>query len=336
MNNLDAILEIAIGLILTWLILSVATMEVQDLFSKWFDKRAQFLEKSILEMFQGDQNYVDLFYSQPVIKALVPKDRSGQPKKTLLRKAKKPDYIPNAAFAEAVFEMFVDLGTEKDKLAEATVSLERILGKIDTIIKENEDLGYFVRRLLPNLDSKKSVSNLPEAHDKVIEFKTNAESWFDTSMKRASFWYKENAKNLAFVIGLVIAAAFNIDSIQITEQLWREPTLRQSLVAQAQVASVNTGADSVAELETYYQDLQLPVGWDASKLPPTPLDWTTKIIGFLISGLAAMQGAPFWFEILKNLLKFKGGSKKESESPPPPATPPATPPVAASKLEAVG
>lgn len=324
MNNLDAILEIALGLVLTWLILSVATMEVQDIFNNWFDTRAKFLEKSILEMFQGEQDFVDLFYEHPTIKTLYPKNRKGKPKKSLLGKEKKPNYIPNKVFAEATFELFVNLGSEEGELSEDTISFERIINQVEEINKKNADLGYFIRRLLPEFDGKESIAKLRKTHEKVAELKTNAEIWFDTSMKRASYWYKDNAKTLAFFIGLGLAISFNIDSIQITEQLWREPTLRESLVAQAQVADENTGAKSVAELETYYEDLNLPVGWEEDSLPTTPADWGTKALGLIISALAAMQGAPFWFDFLRNLLKFKGG-KKEDTSPPPATPPPASP-----------
>lgn len=313
MNNLDAILEVAIGLVLTWLILSVATVEVQDLISKWLNRRAKFLEKAILEMFRGEQDFVDQFYEQPVIKALYKKNIFGKPK--------KPDYIPNEVFAEAVFEIFVNLGTEEGQLPEDTISLERIVNKMEEINAQNQELGYFVKRLLPKFDGKKSIAKVREAHDKAAEFKSNAETWFDTSMTRASYWYKENAKNLAFFIGLGLAVAFNIDSIQITEQLWREPTLRQTLVAQAQIADENTGPDSVAELEAYYEDLKLPIGWDKDKLPAEPIDWVSKIIGFLISGLAAMQGAPFWFDMLRKLLQFKGSSQSGDGTKPPPKPP---------------
>ncbi len=133
MNNLDAILEVAIGLVLTWLILSVATVEVQDLLTKWLGRRAKFLEQSILEMFQYDQNYVDLFYEQPVIQALYPRSRKGVIKKNIFGQEIKPGYIPNDAFAEAVLEMFISLGTEDDQLGQATASLERCLQEVDKL-----------------------------------------------------------------------------------------------------------------------------------------------------------------------------------------------------------
>ncbi len=334
MNNLDAILEVAIGLVLTWLILSVATVEVQDLLTKWLGRRAKFLEQSILEMFQYDQNYVDLFYEQPVIQALYPRNRKGEIKKNIFGQEIKPGYIPNDAFAEAALEIFISLGTEDDQLGEATASIERCLHEVDKLKDQNEKLWYFVKRILPNFDGKEAAGKIHKTHEKAIEFKVNAENWFDMTMKRASYFYKENAKTFAFFIGLGLAVTFNIDSIDITNQLWREPTLRQSLVAQAQVADENTGPDTVAELETYYEDLNLPVGWDSTNLPSTPMDWGTKAIGFIISGLAAMQGAPFWFDLLKKLLNFKCGSK--NQTPPPPSTsPPATPPPA-NEIPAVG
>ena len=290
MNNLDAILEIALGLVLTWLILSVATVEIQDIINKWLDKRAKFLETAILDMFRGEQEFVDKFYEQPAIKALY--------KKNLLGKLKKPDHIPNAVFAEAVFEIFVNLGTRDGELSEDTISLERIIDQIEEINAKNKELGYFLRRLLPEFDSTQSIRNLRQSQTKITEFKTNAETWFDASMTKASKWYAENAKSFAFVIGLVLAISFNVDSVLITKQLWREPTLRQSLIAQAQIAEVDTGPKSVAELGAYYEDLKLPVGWGEGAAPTNARDWRAKALGWFISALAAMQGAPFWFGIL--------------------------------------
>jgi len=46
-----------------------------------------------------------------------------------------------------------------------------------------------------------------------------------------------------------------------------------------------------------------PQGWGA----------LTKILGFLITALAAMQGAPFWFEILKKLVNVRSTGIKPEE-----------------------
>lgn len=43
--------------------------------------------------------------------------------------------------------------------------------------------------------------------------------------------------------------------------------------------------------------------------------WLLKIIGLLISGIAAAQGAPFWFDILKNIVNVRTSGSKPSEAP---------------------
>lgn len=297
MNNLDAILEIAIGLVLTWLIISVATVEVQDMITKMFNRRAKFLEQSILDMFRGEQSFVDHFYAHPVIQSLY--------KKNVFGKRIKPDYIPNEAFAEVALETFIQLGTEDDRLEDAAISIEQITN--------NKELSYFVSRLLPDVSIEAAAVKARDIHEKAVTFKNNAETWFDKSMEKASYWYKDRAKTFALLIGIVLAATFNVDSIQITEQLWREPTVRQTLVAQAQVASEDAGLQSVSELEERYEELNLPVGWgNENGLPNDWQSWLSKVVGVLITGLAAMQGAPFWFDMLRKLLNFKGGSSSSS------------------------
>jgi hypothetical protein len=46
-----------------------------------------------------------------------------------------------------------------------------------------------------------------------------------------------------------------------------------------------------------------------------PRDWgiLTKLVGFLITGIAAMQGAPFWFEILKKIVNVRATGVKPEE-----------------------
>ncbi len=97
------------------------------------------------------------------------------------------------------------------------------------------------------------------------------ETWFDDAMSRLSGWYKRRSQFVAFLIGLFLALLVNVDSVQVAASLWREPTLRQQLVAQsaARVETTSTGEQtqtvsplrSVAELQADLTDLRLPFGW---------------------------------------------------------------------------
>jgi hypothetical protein len=45
-----------------------------------------------------------------------------------------------------------------------------------------------------------------------------------------------------------------------------------------------------------------------------PTGWLLKIVGLLISGIAAAQGAPFWFDLLKNIIKIRSSGSTPSET----------------------
>ena len=347
MNNLDAILEVAIGLVFVWMILSAATMEVQNIIARILQTRAKFLEEKILEMFHGDEGYVKEFYNHPAVQELYTKGFFGR--------EKRPSYIPNAVFAEVAFEMLVNLGSGGKNNDDASV--QDIINKIDAIYESNEKLGYAIRRVFPSLDGKEILSKSRSYEAKAAELKGNAEKWFDNTMTRASYWYKEKAQRTALFIGLALALFLNVDSVGVARQLWREPTLRQSLVAQAQAQETSPEPLSVSELQEEYQTINLPLGWETEPASiscsgtslhnnelyisknrechkvlglPAMNDfwgWGSKFIGLLLSAIAAMQGAPFWFDMLKKILDLggKSSSAKEEPTPPPTQAPPQTP-----------
>jgi hypothetical protein len=75
---------------------------------------------------------------------------------------------------------------------------------------------------------------MDDAAGNVERFRENIEIWFNDGMDRVSGWYKRHIGYVQAVIALILAAVMNIDALQITRTLWREPTLRQSLVAKAE------------------------------------------------------------------------------------------------------
>jgi hypothetical protein len=77
----------------------------------------------------------------------------------------------------------------------------------------------------------------PLAHDAANEidrFRENIEIWFNDGMDRVSGRYKRHTAFYQGLIALVLAVFMNVDALQIMRTLWREPTLRQSLVANAE------------------------------------------------------------------------------------------------------
>lgn len=198
--------------------------------------------------------------------------------------------------------------------------------------------------------------------------RVSVEKWFDDSMDRLSGWYKRRAQSMAFAIGIGVAVILNGDTLALAQQLWREPVVRQALVAQAE-AYVNQQpnpsqqpptADELAKLQAEFTNLDIPIGWigtpidlDDNLMVPgiegaparvctpgatsadevyglqvgklcypiinTPYlrdftGWALKIFGLLVSGLAAAQGAPFWFDILKKVVSIRTAGANPAES----------------------
>jgi hypothetical protein len=250
-------------------------------------------------------------------------------------------------------------------------TLQRLGHGILVIGAQNEHLKESLTPLILNVD--KYIKDKEQA---IAKAKQNVEMWFTETMDRLSGVYKRRAQVISFIVGVSLALLVNLDSVAITEALWREPTLRQALIAQAEIKVAQAKATGevpktlesdnlVSDLQQTLQDLSLPFGWtlipryDASvalcKWKPTPdkkdndrfgiqfpainsfndiklifsgtaqmvcyspavgsssnngLKW---LLGILITGGAAAQGAPFWFELLSKLVNVRSVGVKPEE-----------------------
>ena len=72
--NLGAIIEVALGLIFVWIVLSLTTIQIQEWISTQLDKRARDMEDAIHEML-ANPNLKSQFYDHPVIRGLTAKKR---------------------------------------------------------------------------------------------------------------------------------------------------------------------------------------------------------------------------------------------------------------------
>ena len=346
--QLDALLEVAVGLVFTWLVLSVATVQAQDSIGRLLQWRAKFLQESIGHMLKNPHLVTEL-YDEPLIEALGEMDRKGR--------FKKPTHIPNATFAAALLGVIMNAGRSGEAPVES-MSIGQIRAGVTRLKEQSPELARSLDRVLPGLENE-SI----ELQDTLAKYHKNIANWFDTVMNQASSWYKARAQTWAFVLGLGIAVIFHIDTLHITHQLWREPTLRAVIVAQAQNQRT-ADQQEITNITETFESLAIPVGWSTVPLednasciwPPKAINkpaywsvgecrelnnlpawgdgwgWLVKLFGLVVSGFAAMQGAPFWFDILRKLVGFR---EKTLPPPPPVETPilPAPPTVIISSPE---
>ena len=336
-NSLDAMLEVATGLVFAWLILSMANMQIQEWVGSILSWRARFLENAIINMLRN-KDLAEKFYNHPLIQSLRQPGKKGY---------RLPSYIPPQKFAEAALDVFLGIDEAgKEAGAADALSPDELLSRLQAIKEENPDLARTLNHIFPAIDAK--TASVAET---LAAARRNAETWFNDSMDRLSGWYKRHAHMWAFILGIALAFVLNVDSVQIAQELWREPTLRQTLVAQAQNAQ--TENISIPELKSEYESLSIPIGWGT--VPAASADscgwipgqavhpavwsggecrilvnlpmmndgwgWLVKIIGLLISGAAAAQGSPFWFDILKKLINVRASGPAPAPAPAPPPEP---------------
>jgi hypothetical protein len=116
--NLGAIIEVAIGVVFIWLILSLSTIQIQEWIASLFKLREKDLEKAIGQML-ANPKLTEEFYKHPLIKGLSKK------------LGKRPAYIPPREFAQTLFNIIITAGTENSAIQQMLASLkEKKIGEL--------------------------------------------------------------------------------------------------------------------------------------------------------------------------------------------------------------
>jgi len=152
--------------------------------------------------------------------------------------------------------------------------------------------------------------------------------WYEAQTDRVTGWYKAFARKHLLIFGLLIAVAFNIDTIAITKQVAAEPGLRSVLAGYANdpkflklgkiddsSASSTTGVTTAKEAKEFWDRAQgLPFGWNKNILEAlkTISKWDQAMMlgGWLLTGLGVSLGAPFWFDLLNKVASLRATGPK--------------------------
>jgi hypothetical protein len=263
-----------------------------------------------------------------------------------------PSYIPPSCFARALCELA--MGESPDHFAGAPELLERrlsegsILERLQTSLtkrskdgdiqvasagKERGEIHEKTRENNPDPEVEHAAIHLSEVLNRLWaqsggnpeEFLAEVEQWFEDGTDRAAGWFKRKLAPKLFAVGMVVALALNVDTLQILSRLSSDPELRRYVVEtavdkvdeQAPRATVDSAErDFNIEFRRAKEELlQLEplLGWRASSLPEEEerdgwdwLWWTlSKLIGLLVTAIALSLGAPFWFDVLQKLVRIR-------------------------------
>ena len=331
------ILEVAIGIIFVYLLVSKICSAIREGIESWVKARAAFLEHGIRELLH-DRHAVGIarsLYTHPLIYGLYAADyqprNSARRLNALARGGNLPSYIPSRNFALALLDIAArGTGMHGAASGPAAPELSLPLARVNVLNLEN---GPVQRVVLGAIDL---------AHGDMEQAVANIAAWYDSAMDRVSGAYKRATQKLLLGIGITVAVVLNVNTIAIAHHLFRDDVERAKLVAQAESvardSSFVTGSSQqqFARARATLDSLRLPIGWDDMQLTPP---WDTRVVrdasgaersvtelrlwayvfeplvGWTLAALAAMLGAPFWFDLLNKVMVVRSTVKPHEKSP---------------------
>jgi hypothetical protein len=305
-------LDVVIGLIFVYLLLSLICTAASEVVEGWLKTRAKTLEQGIRELLRDGDNtgLVEKFYKHPLIFGLYDGTYEAAKKGTGSRKifggSDLPSYIPSRNFALALMDVILPGDAVKPSgAAGATVPS----GAVGTTVPSDPNVisppadavGATVPSnsnvapppadaapakplqalrdsisVLPNKQVKQALLPLVDAAgDDVSRARKNIEDWYDSSMDRVSGWYKRQTQARILFFAALVTVAMNANTITIVDRLVSDPAIREVIVAQAQkvVDKNEIPAGSLDESITKVKKLGLPIGWSNMEYKLDELGW---------------------------------------------------------------
>lgn len=323
----STILEIAIGVVFLYLLLSILCTSANEWVASVTKRRGKMLRKGIQQLLAnqpirgeaGAEGFRRAFYAHPLISSLI-HDKNH------------PAYIAPRTFVAVITDI---LTAEK-------------LGSVEfaDFEKGGQDL--------PDGQVKKSVLALVQRSNKDLETVQQAvEGWFNDAMDRVNGWYKRRTQLWTIIIAFVLTLVANANTINAVRQLGTNPVLRSAVLEEAKVRAQKPRPTIQVEYKNE-DDPTNPtiVRNEGTQLSQNEMDllgqtlgwhdhvfydkngntwgwriWLERIIGWLLTMLAISLGAPFWFDILNKIMNVRFAGKSPDERSKGPDKPDAKPRV---------
>jgi hypothetical protein len=348
-------LEVAIGMVFLFLLMSLICTAIKEWIEALLKWRAMDLERAMRNLLDDpDGSTTQALYSHPIIYSLF----QGSYDAAQLRRSRLtmgtgagkhmrlgarrnlPSYIPTAHFATAFID-FVARGATTPGAAAPDAAVPGPL----TI-----DLLRAQAARLPDHLGRTVIAGIDYANGDIAKVRKAVEQWFDGAMDRASGWYKRRTQALLFIVGLLTAVVLNVDALHILHRMTADKTFRDVVVSHAAAAKAPASSaaggerDAIAQARGELDAVAMPIGWESPDADATWPLWPTQFcnarpgadgtvveqcrfrsgkvfsvlrlaVGWLITAFAIMLGAPFWFDVLNRIMIIRSTVKPHEKSP---------------------
>ena len=310
----STVLDVAAGIIFGFLAISLFTSAAVEAINSALNVRVKNLRKGIMALV-NDPNFSGLakeLYAHALISPLGP--GAANPLKNA------PAYIDKTQFAEALLDITglsaaTPAPAEQAPAVQALAELKARMGKLNA----EADIDPQIKQMLQGMVTR--------CGGHMNRLKTDLANWFDNAMDRLSGHFKRRTQLMTFFIALIAAFLVNLDTIRVATLVWEQPALAEKLDnAQFPATEPQTLGDAVAADKQVFAAVGalaqegFPVGWPPGHFLDIQDEkgnwealWAARpsilyrpLLGWFITAVAALFGAPFWFDMLQSIIRLKG------------------------------
>jgi hypothetical protein len=325
----STVLDVAIGLVFVYLLLSILCTAANEWLAALTKSRSKFLKKGLMQLLDNQpttnggspDEFINEFYRHPLITGM-------------MKDGKHPAYLSARTFAGVVSDLVV-----AHSPAKANESPDKAGESSDKAIADLEE-GVIA---MPGGDVQKALSALIKLSKReAITTQEALEGWFNDTMDRVTGWYKRRTQTWTLIVAILITLFANANTIGIARRLWTDPVLRSAVVEEAKARAqkpppsvtieypdvddpanpqVTTNAEGNVLSQKEQDLLGQVLGWhehegfgtDKDGKALTPTNQLQRLIGWLLTVLALSLGAPFWFDLLNKFINIRSAGKSPDE-----------------------
>ncbi|WP_433510146.1 hypothetical protein ACQP2T_40570 [Nonomuraea sp. CA-143628] len=341
---LSIYVDLALGLVLAFLLLSLLVSGLNEAFVRLLGIRSKFLWAYLRDTMDGSDaqgkswlpaKVADVFARLPFVRDPRPA-HSDQPAPVEAAQAPEQETKADDAVTQLLYQRVQEIDHPKrGRTSIANIPPERFaVALMEMAAGEKDGVEGLLAKLKtmgsPLYGHLKGVWDT--AQRDMDRFRQGVETWFDGEMQRLSMLYKRYVKWVVALLGVVVVLLFTMDGFEYAKTLLRDNAFRASVTAVAEA-----GPDAYSELkERCAQSNPMPCITETLSQPALVMVFDHAIVniaipaegepsihwngaawwdrlttlshwpGYALTFVALLFGASFWWDLLRRLTGLRG------------------------------
>jgi hypothetical protein len=138
---------------------------------------------------------------------------------------------------------------------------------------------------------------------------------FDSTMDRVSAKFTAQSRKLVAIVGIAVALALPLDTFDLLKRLARSDSAREQAVVLAQTFAENHSSADPTPRDVRVAAAKLQAA-EVIVVPSSRAEWFARWqqvnwAGVAVSALLLTLGGPFWFTVLKDLLRLRSATASQ-------------------------